>query len=510
MWLLPPRNSANGKVLLRLGQALGLVLAGVVMQLALPPVGWGWLAFGALVPLWRVCQQQSGMTAMLAGLWWGLGFYGSSLVWVWDLHPLMWIGIDPVPSWLISRGIWLFLSLWGAALSSLWAGGMARYICGRRPWWELLGGVTLWCGLEALWSYSPLWWISVSLSQSPQGLVHLSRVAGPTTITAVVLAVNGLLTLALGYHRRYWRYAAVVLLGGLLLNGLLAAAVPLDEGAGLRVGIIQGNIPTREKLTPEGIRRAWLDYTRGYRELVAAGAEAVLTPEGALPILWQPGQVNLLNTSVQQAGVPLWLGTLMTTTGGHHQVLLTLDGQGHVYSRYNKVNLVLLGEYIPDWLSGVVQRLSTLQSRLIPGEPDQVFRTPWGNAVVLICFESAFSQRSRTQVQQGGQFILSIANNDPYRQQLMAQHHAHDVLRAVESDRWLVRATNTGLSAVIDPKGKTHWLSQPDLFTTHVATIYPRQHLSLYSRFGDWLLPLLILSTLTTGYLAAVRPPTWH
>lgn len=177
---------------------------------------------------------------------------------------------------------------------------------------------------------------------------------------------------------------------------------------------------------------------------------------------------------------------------GHHQVLLTLDGQGEIYSRYNKVNLVLLGEYIPDWLAGVVQRLSTLRSRLLPGNPDQVFTTPWGKAVVLICFESAFSHRSRWQLVHGGQFILSVANNDPYRRQLMTQHHGHDVLRAVEGDRWLVRSTNTGLSAVIAPTGETVWLSNADEFVIHAATILRRQTQTLYTRYGDWLLPLLL------------------
>jgi apolipoprotein N-acyltransferase len=280
--------------------------------------------------------------------------------------------------------------------------------------------------------------------------------------------------------------------GAIALNGVLGASAIADHGEPLQIGLIQGNIPTREKLTPEGIRRAWQIYAQGYRQLVGFGVDAVLTPEGALPILWQRQQMNPITRVVREAGVPLWLGTFMETAGGHHQVLLSLDGNGEIDSHYNKVHLVLLGEYIPDWLAGVVQRLSTLRSRLIPGDPEQIFTTPWGNAVVLICFESAFSHRSRWQLVHGGELILSVANNDPYRRQLMTQHHGHDVLRAVEGDRWLVRSTNTGLSAVIAPTGETLWLSNADEFVIHAATIWRRQTQTLYTRYGDWLLPLLL------------------
>lgn len=506
MWLLPPKSNANAKVLPRWLLFVGLSIAGWGTQLALPPVSWWFLAFLGIVPLWCQCQVLSPLGAAIAGLCWGLGFYGSSLVWVWDLHPLTWIGIAPVPSWLISRGIWLFLSVWGGILSGLWAFLMARYGGRQSRLQQLLWGVTLWCALEALWSYSPLWWISLSLTQSPRGVMQLGRLGGPTTITAVIMTVNGLVTLSLQRQVGARVWLAITLAGAIGLNSVLGARVIADQGEPLRVGLIQGNIPTRQKLTPEGIRRAWQDYVRGYRQLVTLGVDAVLTPEGALPILWRPRQMNPLTGAVREAGVPLWLGTFMETAGGHQQVLLTLDSNGEIYSRYSKVNLVLLGEYIPDWLSGVVQRLSTLRSRLLPGNPEQVFATPWGKAVVLICFESAFSHRSRRQLVHGGQFILSLANNDPYRRQLMSQHHGHDVLRAVEGDRWLVRATNTGLSAVIAPTGETVWLSDTDEFVIHAARIFRRQTQTLYTRYGDWLLPLL-LGMLSVSVL---RQRAWH
>jgi apolipoprotein N-acyltransferase len=75
---------------------------------------------------------------------------------------------------------------------------------------------------------------------------------------------------------------------------------------------------------------------------------------------------------------------------------------------------------------------------------------------------------------------------------MAAQHHALDVMRAIEGDRWLARATNTGLSAIINPRGKTLWLSQMNQYQIHGDTIYRRQNLSLYIRWGDWFVVLLL------------------
>jgi apolipoprotein N-acyltransferase len=73
-----------------------------------------------------------------------------------------------------------------------------------------------------------------------------------------------------------------------------------------------------------------------------------------------------------------------------------------------------------------------------------------------------------------------------------AQHHAQDVFRAVESDRWAIRATNTGYSGIVDPHGRTLWLSGINTYEIHAETVYPRQTRTLYVRWGDWLVWLLL------------------
>jgi len=116
-----------------------------------------------------------------------------------------------------------------------------------------------------------------------------------------------------------------------------------------------------------------------------------------------------------------------------------------------------------------------------------VFVTDFGPAIIGICYESPYSALFRQQLENGGESIMTASNNDPYPPRMMRQHHAHDLMRAVESDRWAVRVTNTGISGVVTPHGDTLWLSEPNQYVTHLTQIYRRQTLTLYARWGNWL-----------------------
>ena len=87
----------------------------------------------------------------------------------------------------------------------------------------------------------------------------------------------------------------------------------------------------------------------------------------------------------------------------------------------------------------------------------------------------------------------------------MAQHQAQDLMRAIETDRWAVRATNTGYSGIIDPHGTIVWRSQPKTYEIHADTIYRRSTKTLYVRWGDWLTPLLLALTGAVWLFAPMR-----
>lgn len=506
-----------------------VVLSAGLMAAALPPFSLWPLAWVALVPLWRVVLGAANHRAAAGyGLLWGVVYYGLSLIWITHLHPLMWLGVPWGGSIAIALGAWGIITLWGALGVALW--GLSLGWMGRR-WpqarlWRVLTATALWCLMEALRNHSPLDWSPLGLSQSPNNLwvLQWARLAGPTTLTALLVAVNGLWAEALRSSLgEGWSRRAIVGLGlGLVLvsHGLgwvsYQTQVDATPDQAVTLGLVQGNVPTREKLTPAGIQQAITTYTSAYQALASQGAEVVITPEGALPLIWQSGdrRVLALEQTVAATGVPLWIGTFAPVVGERRhytqsllelrpnalEVAPTASAPARDAARYNKVQLVPLGEYIPfePIVGRIIQRLSPLDSYLVPGRAGQRFETSLGLATVGICYESAYSRLFRRQTHQGGQFIITASNNDPYPPGMMAQHHAFDVLRAVESDRWAVRVTNTGLSGLVDNRGRTRWLGPPHQVLTHLATLDRRQTQTPYVRWGDWLLPLLLGGSVIT------------
>jgi apolipoprotein N-acyltransferase len=495
-----------------------VLMGGLLMGLAPDPVNAWLLAWGAIAPLWlAVTGAASRRTALFYGFVWGIAYNGLALAWIRGLHPLTWMGVPWLSSVIITLFCWGFITVWGGLRVAFWA-VLFHWFCPANPETRLspvaaallrvLVGIALWCGSEALWAYGPLDWTAIAYTQSPQNLwiLHLGQLAGPATVAAAIVAVNGLLAEA--WRRRTagsqrWHVFAPAF--GLFLTfhlfGLLLFLQPTADRPteAVKVGIVQGNVPTRIKLFEEGVRLALTRYVQGYETLVNQGVQAVLMPEGSFPWLWlgRPKQAeNQLYQAVLERQIPVWIGTIGTRQGRITQTLFSLGSGGETIGRYDKIKLVPLGEYVPfeTVLGHLVGRLSPVEASMVPGLPNQRFETPFGRSIAAICFDSAFAWVFRDQARAGGQFIVTASNNDPYDATLMAQHQAHDVMRAIETDRWAVRATNTGFSGVVNPHGQIQWHSGFRTYETHAHVIYRRQSQTLYVRWGDWLTPLLLAS----------------
>ncbi|MCW6036057.1 apolipoprotein N-acyltransferase [Spirulina subsalsa FACHB-351] len=507
------------KRLTRWGQKLqgdlGWVLCGgLLMGFTPAPLEAFPLAWIALAPLWWAVVRGTPRQAIFYGLVWGCGYHGLALFWITGIHPMTWMGVPWLASLLIALLCWLFITAWGAALVAGWALGMgwlnrvhppakmsqfAPILPYLAPLSRILTGIALWCVLEAIWRSGDLWWSSLAYTQSPHNLfiLHLGQLSGSGMVTAAIVLVNGIL--AEGLLSRRWQALGWALSCCLVLHlvGFTLYSRPLNDQNPLTIGIIQGNVPNEIKLYPAGWQKAIEGYTQGYLDLTRQGVEAVLTPETALPFIWNERfrQTRSFYQAVLNQGVLVWMGGFGQKGDRLTNSLFTLSGTGEVLHRYDKVKLVPLGEYIPfeSLLSPFINRLSPLDAHLAFGKPDQIVQTPFGQAIVGICYESAFQDHFRRQTRQGGEFILTASNNAHYSEVMPAQHHAQDVMRAIENDRWAARATNTGYSAWVDPHGRTLWISGINRYETYIGTLYRRQTQTLYVRWGDWLTPLLFV-----------------
>lgn len=501
---------------------------GILMGLAPPPFNAWYLAWFALTPLWLLIrnQQRSFKEIFWLALLWGVGYHGVALFWLTGLHPMTWMGVPWLASLFIALFCWIFVALWGAILVSLWSilfvyltrkiKIKSENIINTKTLFNVLLGVTLWCCLETLWSYGDLWWSSLSFTQSPNNLIilQLGKISGFTTVTASIVVVNGTLAeiilLANKLSQRLSRSIAIALPLSLFLTchllGFYLYNIPLEKDniQAIKVGMIQGNVPNEIKLYPQGFTKAIEGYTDGYRRLTKQGVDIVLTPETALPFYWESITHNSsFYDAVLEEKVPAWIGAFGAQEKSFTNSLFTLTADGKTFSRYDKYKLVPLGEYIPfeSVLGNIINRLSPLDTHLAAGKSQQIFDTMFGQAIVGICYESAFSEHFRRQAKAGGQFIITASNNAHYSDTMPAQHHAQDVMRAIESDRWAARATNTGYSAIVDPRGQTIWISDINTYEIHAGTIYQRKTQTLYVKYGNWLTAVLVLSIIFVSLL---------
>jgi apolipoprotein N-acyltransferase len=496
--------------LFELGLALG---SGILMGITLAPVEAWYFAWIALAPLWYLICHKPNSAAIGYGLVWGIGFYGLGLNWIFGIHPMTWMGVPFFASLGIAIFCLTFITLWGASLATFWSISLKliNSKTHQNPVVRVILGTACWCGLEELYSLTDLWWTSLALTQSPHNLpmLHLGQLSGPTTVSAAIVLVNGLIAeacLAVAKHPQQIKLIpkfgnAAPFLGSAIASMIVLHSIgsnladrPLieDPVTSLKIGIIQGDIGNEIRHNQLGYQLAIENYTKGYRDLVKQGVDAVVTPETAFPYTESQIRYTSFYQAILDQKVVAFIGGFGEVSGATNNSILAINGEGKVVSRYDKWKLVPLGEYIPfeQYIGKFIDTISPLNSHLFAGKFAPIINTPFGNFIFGICYDSAYPEHFRRQAQTGS-LIITASNDAHYGDGMAAQHHAIDLMRAIETDRWTVRASNTGYSAVIDPHGRTKWISKLNEFAAHAHQVYRRNTQTLYVRFGNWLTPLL-------------------
>jgi len=289
-----------------------------------------------------------------------------------------------------------------------------------------------------------------------------------------------------------------------------SAALPQAEGPGVRIAVVQGNIDQGVKWSPEWVGETLRIYQGLTREAAAAGAEVVVWPESAVPLALElEGAVrSLLAGLAREADVALVVGAAGVEpglSGGSPRVFdsaFVFAPDGRVTERYDKTHLVPFGEFIP--LQDLLGRLLSAVARGIasmgvtPGEAPRALAIPLPgpgtrslSAGVPICYELLFPDLVRRFARGGAELLLAITNDAWYgRTGAPYQFLAITALRAAETGLWTARAANTGVSAIIDGRGRVR--EQTPIFErAWLVAEVPRREAAqgetFYVRHGDWL-----------------------
>lgn len=481
--LLAPAFQASRPWWLRLPLWAGL---GAVAALGQTPWGLWWVALPAWAcafALWR-----EGGAGWREGWAWGVGFFGLALHWI--VEPFL---VEPEIYGWMAPGALIFTAA-GFALFPLLAFAAAR---------RLALGVG---GLAALWALSEAL-RSVVLTGFPWALPAHVWVGTPIAQAVATIGTPGLslLTLLLAAAlSRPWPWAAPALLG------LAGAWVLLDPGAppppdpaAPLVRIVQPNVPQREKWDParqpEHIRRLVDLSTSPAGEAPPA---VVIWPETALPVLLSDAG-PILRAATGAARAPLATGIVREEGGRYFNSLaLTLPG-GAVPAIYDKAHLVPFGEYMP--LQGLASRLglSALAARMgssfTPGPGFALMDLPGiGPVRPLICYESIFAEQVAGGDWTGAgrpRALLLVTNDAWFGERAGPQQHlAIGSFRAIEQGLPLLRAANTGISAVIDARGRVLESLPLQVAGAINAPLPPARAPTAYARWGSW--PALLVTLL--------------
>jgi apolipoprotein N-acyltransferase len=481
--------------------------AGAILPLAYAPFGLWPIAFLSttlLFLLWLGCRPAG---AFFRGWLFGLGYFGFGVYWVYNsLHEF-----GHAPPWL--AGALTFLLVMALAAFPGIAGYLQARLNRQFPLWlrSVLLMPALWVLLEWArgWVLTGFPWLALGYSQIDAPLAGIAPVLGVFGVSLAVAASSGLLATLLAGRRR-GRLAAVAALAALWLIAGLLGRIDWSEPAGgpLRVTLIQGNIPQERKWADGELEPTLEMYLAATRE--HWDSDLIIWPETAIAAYSFEVEDRLLQPLAREAAkneAVVMAGLIYYEPKGrqYHNSMVVLGPEIGVY---HKRHLVPFGEYIPlrNWLRFLDGLIKLPVSDIDPGTIRQPELRVHGYRVSMsICYESLFPQLIRADLPEA--VLLINASNDAWFGDSLAppQHLEIARMRAREASRYLLRATNTGISAVIGPTGRI--LARSPQFEQDVLTaeVLPLRGTTPFVLWGNYavvaLTAALVLGALVWAYL---------
>jgi apolipoprotein N-acyltransferase len=463
-----------------------LFLSAVLFVLSQPPVSLFPLAYVALVPLFLALELGKNRQNFLAGFIAGTAAYTGCVYWV-------------IVAMNTYGGISIPLAILILALLVLYMALYVGTVTWLAPLMERTLRIPLYVGAPLLWVLGEYWrgwfltgfpWSYVGHSQSSfLTMLQVVSITGTYFLSFLIVSVNAILA-----HAWRWRripLAFTIIIGLAIALSLVYGHIRLKEkDAGtLTTTIVQGNIRQDVKWDTTFKLKTITKYSQ---MSLQGGQEAALTlwPETAMPFVFNVDEASSFVPALSKSlSTDLLVGTLSRDARGRFYNSAYMYGkEGQLVGMYSKVHLVPFGEFTPlRQYFPFLEKISVATGDFFSGKGHVPISTDIGKVGILICYEGVFPYITNETVRNGAQVLVNITNDAWFgRSSAPYQHLAFYLFRAVETDRYVLRAANTGVSAIIDPKGRIK--SRTPIFEEAVlrGTFSLKDGQTFYVRYGDY------------------------
>jgi len=456
-------------------------LSSALLVVLYPRFNFVWLAPVALTPLIIACAREDRWAWRFA-----LG-YGCGFAYWWGL--CSWIhdtlgkygGVGDLGAW----ALFALMCLAKAIQTGVFAALAGRMLRSRLA---VAAVAALWVAIE--WTHGPtgFGWLMLGNAASDMDVVlrlaPFTGVWGLSFVFALMAAAVAWLILRLPRPQLAWL---------LLLPGLyLLPDVPRAERGDASAVLVQPNI-SEDAIWSDDL----LNMTE--RQLTISSLGPVLADQGKTDfIVWPEMPAPFYDYDPQFTGM---LSRLARTT---HAAILTgvvaraADNQplnsallvgpgGNIVSRYDKVHLVPFGEYVPWPFGAITKKVSSEAGDFEAGRNPVVSSIDGHRIGSFICYESVYPAWVREFVESGAEVLLNVSNDGWFGRSEARQQHLRIVrMRAAENHRWILRSTNNGITAAIDPAGRVMRAADEYQEVSARFAFRYREDKTVYTRFGDW------------------------
>lgn len=486
------------------------VIAGLLLPFCFAPFNWWPLLLPAIWLLHHTLRYDKPRYAALQGGLFGLAFFGVGVSWVFvSIH------VHGNASVLLATFLTAFFVAGISLFPVLQFYLTARITAANKPLINALSFVCLWVIFEWFrsWFLTGFPWLLLGNAFIPTPLTGWAPITGVYGVTALAI-VSALLSMKL--LQSLWQQtirrnaqAAATAIAIIWLSGWALQSVNwTTKGASFTVGMVQPDIAQADKWQsdkkPE-ITQVYLSMTESLWD-----KDLIIWPESALPYFKHQAEPLLAQLKEQAlaTNTTLSLGILSAEfdPSGQTRIYNSFMATGEGKGLYHKQKLVPFGEYVPleSLLRGLIDFFNLPRSHTQRGNSDQQalsFRAK--KFIALICYEVVYPDFV-ADMAAGTQFLVTVSNDSWFGKSIGPHQHLQIAqMRALETQRYLLRATNNGITAIINPAGKLA-RSIPQFeraLLTGEASF--RSGSTPFMVTGSW--PVLIIAGLTAFYCCAFR-----